>query len=156
VDITVSLEELHSAIEEAKADVMGAFNVLYMVQKKEFPAAMREQLLVSYFAGLFRSVRFGVDAHGRGAAMQINRYLEEGAATFDPATGRLKIDLDKLEKSIAKLTADLCEVEYRGGKAAAKALLDKYGVVSDVIKQVQKKTADVPVDLAPSYPIVGE
>jgi len=156
VDVTVALEELHSAVEEAKADVMGAFNVLFMVQKKELPASMREEILVTYFAGLFRSVRFGVDAHGRGAAMQINRFVEEGAARFDAATGRFTIDLDRLERSVASLTRDLCAYEFRGDKAAAKALLERYGVVSDVIAKVQAETLDVPVDLSPTYPVAGE
>ena len=51
-----------------------------------------------------RSVRFGVaEAHGQGAAVQINRYLEEGAARFDPSTSKLLVDLPKLEASIARL-----------------------------------------------------
>jgi hypothetical protein len=63
---------------------MGAYNVLYMIERGEFPKDMREKLLVSYFAGLFRSVRFGVaEAHGKGAALQINRLVEAGAATVD-------------------------------------------------------------------------
>ncbi len=156
IDITVALEEVHGSIEEPKADVMGAYNVLYMVKKGEMPKSMREEILVTYFAGLFRSVRFGVDAHGRGAAMQINRYIEEGAAKFDPVTGMFTVDLDKLEKSIGQLTHDLCAIEFNGDKAAAKALLEKYGVLSDVIRAVQQETADVPVDLAPSYPVAGE
>jgi hypothetical protein len=117
---------------------------------------MREEILVTYFAGLFRSVRFGVDAHGRGAAMQINRFVEEGAARFDAATGRFTIDLDRLERSVASLTRDLCAYEFRGDKAAAKALLERYGVVSDVIAKVQAETLDVPVDLSPTYPVAGE
>ncbi len=156
VDIPVALEELHGAIEEPKADVMGAYNVLYMVKKKELPASLRDELLVSYFAGLFRSVRFGVDAHGRGAALQINRYLEEGAAKFDAASGRFTVDLDQLEKSITKLTHDLCAIEFNGDKAGAKALLDKYGQLSTPIRRVQEETAAVPVDLAPIYPLAGE
>ncbi len=156
VDVTVALEELHSAVEEAKADVMGAYNVLFMVQKRELPASMREELLVTYFAGLFRSVRFGVDAHGRGAAMQLNRFVEEGAAAFDAVTGRFTVDFDKLEASIAKLTRDLCVIEYRGEKSAAKALLDRYGVVSEIIAKAQAATAHVPVDLFPTYPLAGE
>lgn len=155
-DIGAALEEVSASLEEAKADVMGAYEVLYMVERGELPKARREELLVTYFTGLFRSVRFGVDAHGRGAALQINRYVAEGAVSIAPDTGRLSLDLTALERAIANLTRDLCVLQHRGDKAEARALLDRYGVVSDVIARVQSMTADVPVDLLPTYPLAGE
>src|SRR5581483_10132900 len=99
---------------------MGAYNILYMVKRGELPPDRREKLLVSYFAGLLRSTRFGVsEAHGQGAAFQINRFLEEGAATFDPAEGRFTVDFAKLEASIANLVRDICMIQHRGDVDAA-------------------------------------
>jgi hypothetical protein len=84
VEVRIALGPTYSPIEEAKADVMGAYDVLFLVDRGDFPASFRADLLVSYFAGLFRSVRFGVgEAHGKGAAVQLNRFLEEEAARFD-------------------------------------------------------------------------
>ena len=157
VEVRQALEETYSALEECKADTMGAYNILFMIERKEFPAAFREQLLVSYFAGLFRSVRFGVvAAHGKGAAIQINRYLEAGAASFDQATGRFDVDLAKLEQGISDLTRDLVMVQHNGDKAAAQAMLDKYGVMSPSMKQALASVSSVPVDLKPIYPVAGE
>ena len=157
VEVRLALESTYSAIEECKADVMGAYNILYMIERGVFPKEFREELLISYFAGLFRSVRFGVAAaHGSGAAVQINRFLEEGAATFDAAEGRYTVDLDKLEASIEKLVHDLCMLQHRGDKAAAEALLAKYGVMSASMKQALDKVTDIPVDLRPVYPAAGE
>ena len=68
--VNAELKDQYSASEEAKADVMGVYNILYLMKRGELPAAEREQLLASYFVGIFRAVRFGTDeAHGRGAAM---------------------------------------------------------------------------------------
>ena len=84
-EVRVALESSYSALEEAKADAMGAYNILYLIQRGDLPKSLHDQLLVSYFGGLFRSVRFGVgEAHGKAAALQINRYIKEGAATLDP------------------------------------------------------------------------
>jgi hypothetical protein len=157
VDVRVALEASYSALEEAKADVMGAYNVLYMIERGEFPKEMREKLLVSYFAGLFRSVRFGVaEAHGKGAALQINRLVEAGAATIDPATGKFKVDLDKLEAAIAVLVKDICMVQHAGDKAAADAMLAKYGQISPAMQRALDSLVGIPVDIRPSYPIAGE
>ena len=156
VDVRVALEASYSALEEAKADVMGAYNVLYMIERGEFPKDMREKLLVSYFAGLFRSVRFGVaEAHGKGAALQINRLVEAGAATVD-TSGKFKVDLDKLEAAISDLVRDICVIQHAGDKAAADALLAKYGVVSPVMQRALDSFAGIPVDIRPHYPIAGE
>jgi hypothetical protein len=156
-EVRVALESSHAALEECKADVMGAFNILYLVKKGELPKTLHDELLVSYFAGLFRSIRFGVaEAHGQAAAIQINRYLEEGAAHQDPSTKRLTVDLPKLEASIGKLVHDLAVVQWEGDKAAADAMLKKYGGMSDTMKGVMSDVADIPVDIRPVYPLAGE
>jgi predicted small lipoprotein YifL len=156
VEVRIALEAASSALEEGKADVMGAYNILFMIKKGEFPKDFREKLLLSYFAGLFRSTRFGVsEAHGKGAAMQINRFLEEGAAK-QGADGKFTVDFDKLEASIGKLVHDICMIQHAGDKAAAEALLGKYGVMSEPMKKALGGLDDIPVDVKPIYPVAGE
>lgn len=156
VEIRVALESSFSPLEEGKADVMGAYNVLYMTDLGEFPKTFRDQLLVSYFAGLFRSVRFGVaEAHGRGAAMQINYYLAEGAATFDPTSGRFSVDRPKLEAAIRTLVNRVCLLQHQGDKAAVDAFLAQYGVMSPAMSQALGKVEGVPVDIRPIYPLAN-
>ena len=156
-EVRVALESSYSAIEECKADVMGAYNILYLIQRGDLPKALHDQLLVSYFAGLFRSVRFGAaDAHGKGAAVQINRFLEEGAATLEPSTKKLTVNLPKLEASIGKLVHDLAVIQSDGDKVAADALLKRYGTMGDTLKNLMADLGDIPVDVKPVYPLAGE
>ncbi len=157
VEVRLALEETYSAIEEAKADVMGAYNILFMIEKGEFPAEFKEQLLVSYFAGLFRSVRFGVaEAHGQGAAMQINRLLEAGGATFDEEKQVFTVDMQKLEQGITDLVRDLCMLQSAGDKAGAEALLSKYGVMSPPMEKALAKLGGIPVDIRPVFVLEGK
>ena len=157
VEVRVALESSYSAIEECKADVMAAYDILYLVKRGELPRVLHDQLLVSYFAGLFRSTRFGVaEAHGQGAAVQINRFVEEGAARFNPASKRYTVDLVKLEAAIGKLVHDLCIIEWSGDKSAADALLAKYGVMSDPMVATMNGLEGIPVDVKPIYPLAGE
>lgn len=157
VDVRVALEASYSALEEAKADVMGAYNVLYMIEKGELPASMREQVLVSYFAGLFRSARLGIaEAHGRGAALQLSRFIAAGAATVETSTGRFKIDLPKLEQAISDLVRDICLVQHQGDKAAADNLLAEHGKIGPQVQLALDRLGKIPVDVRPSYPLAGE
>jgi len=157
VEVRVALGSLYSPLEEGKADVMGAYNILYMVERGLFPAEFKDQLLLSYFAGLFRSVRFGVaEAHGKGAAFQINRFLAEKAATIDEATGRFTVDLVQLEKSITKLVEDVCIMQHKGDAKAVEDFLNEYGVMSKPMEAALAKLEGIPVDLRPYYPAAGE
>ncbi len=157
VEVREALETTYSPLEEAKADVMGAYNVLYMIDRGEITDLSRAKLLISYFAGLFRSVRFGVaEAHGKGAALQINRIIESGAATPDPSTGKFVVDLAKLEAEISKLVHDLCMLQHNGDRAGAEALLAKYGQVSPAMTRVLDQLTEIPIDIRPSYPLAGE
>lgn len=156
-EVRLALGASYSAIEEGKADVMGAYNVLFMIDRGELPPDFRDKLLVSYFIGLFRSVRFGIaEAHGKGAAVQINWHLKAGAATYDEATGRYSVDLAKLPESITSLVRELCLLQSAGDKARADALLAEYGVTSPSMQRSIDAVASVPVDIRPVFPLAGE
>lgn len=157
VDVRVALESSYSALEEAKADVMGAYNVLYMIEKGELPASMREPVLISYFAGLFRSARLGVaEAHGRGAALQLSRFVAAGAAIPESAGGQFRVDLAKLEQAIADLVRDICLIQHKGDKAAADNLLAEHGKIGPQVQRALDQLGAIPVDVRPSYPLAGE
>lgn len=156
-EVRVALGASYSALEEGKADVMGAYNVLFMIEQGHFPAEFRDKLLVTYFAGLFRSVRFGVaEAHGQGAALQINRFIEDGSVRFDEATASFTVDLGALEKSIEALVRDMCMWQHQGDKAAVDAVLARYGVVTPPIEKTLARLTDIPVDIRPRFPLAGE
>jgi hypothetical protein len=128
-----------------------------MIDNKKFPKEFRNQLLLTYFAGLFRSVRFGVaEAHGKGAAFQINRFIEDGAATLDASTGLFRIDPKKLEKSIETLVHDVVMLQHEGDKVAVDAFLGKYAVMSPPMEQALAKLDGIPVDIRPIYTGAGE
>jgi len=151
--VNAQLKELASGLEEGKADVMGAYNVLYMMDRGELDASEREAFLATYFTGLFRSMRFGIDAaHGKGAAYQYSYYRDVGAVEWLPAQNRFRIDFDKLEQAISDLTRDVVVVQGDGGYDAAKAFLDRFAKLDDAARTVLGLLDDIPYDIRPVYP----
>ncbi|KAM0858365.1 hypothetical protein ACQ4PT_047867 [Festuca glaucescens] len=72
---TVRLEllEFHSALEEAKADIVGLWALNFLINKGLLPKSLSKSMYVSFLAGCFRSIRFGLEeAHGKGQALQFN------------------------------------------------------------------------------------
>src|SRR5271165_5570556 len=62
------LKELYSAIEEAKADVLGLF-MLQLFEDRGYLKHDEAKLYTTYLASSFRTLRFGLnEAHGKGMA----------------------------------------------------------------------------------------
>lgn len=154
-DTTVGaeLKEQYSASEEGKADVMGVWTILYLMKRGEMPIAEREQLLSTYFAGIFRAVRFGIDeAHGRGAAVQYSYLKEKGAFAWDASKGRYVVDYDRMEAGLSALLNELVMRQGDGDYAGMKAFLAKYAHLDAEAEAVLAKMNDIPTDIKPIYP----
>ncbi len=154
-EVREALQEIYSSLEEAKADVMGAYNILYMIDRKEFPSEFRQEFLATYFAGLFRSIRFGTaEAHGKGAALQLSYFLDKETATLGE-DGKFSVDLPALEKAITDLVGEICLIQAAGDKEKGVKLLEM-GVVTPDVQQALDRLSSVPVDIRPVYVGAGE
>ena len=144
------LKELHSAIEEAKADVTGLFMLEYLFDHKLMDGPQYErQLYATYLASAFRSVRFGVtEAHGRGMAMQFNYFLDKGAFTVN-AGGTFAVDVPKMKSAVRDLTHDLLTIEAEGNYTAAKKMLDTLAVIRPAMQHALDGLKDLPTDIDP-------
>jgi len=151
--VSAELKELYSALEEGKADVMGAYNILYMMARGELPPNDREAFLATYFTGLFRSMRFGIDAaHGKGAAFQYSYFREMNAVIWLPEEERFRVDFNVMADAIASLTSHVVILQGDGDYENAKQFLDSYGVLDAQAKTVLGKLEDIPYDIRPIYP----
>ncbi|GGI90637.1 dipeptidyl-peptidase 3 family protein [Shewanella gelidii] len=151
--VASELKETYSKIEEGKADVMGAYNMLFLMDKGELNPDERDNMLVTYFAGLFRSMRFGVhEAHGAGAAFQYNYFKEKNAFEYDKKQQRYTVNVRRLESSITELVRDICMIQALGDYDAAKQFLADYAVLADEVSLVNQKMASIPTDIRPHYP----
>ena len=151
--VNAQLKDLASGLEEGKADVMGAYNIIYMMERGELPASEKETFLATYFSGLFRSMRFGLTAaHAKGAAFQYNYFIEAGAATWLPEQERYVLDFTKLEQAISNLTGKVVRVQGDGNYDNAKAFLDTYVRLDGAAEIVLGNLEDIPYDIRPIYP----
>ena len=147
------LKEIAGGFEEAKADVMGAYNVFHMMDKGVIPNAERSQMRATYVAGLFRAMRFGIgEAHGKGAAMQYRYLRDKGAIVWDAQAERFRIDDAKIDGAIRSLVGDIVRLQGDGDYAGTKAFLDKWGVLDPEASQVIDSMGHIPVDIRPTYP----
>jgi hypothetical protein len=145
------LKELYSAIEEAKADVLG----LYMLQlffDRGYLKHDENNLYTTFLASSFRTLRFGLnEAHGKGMALQFNYLADKGAFVFN--NNAWSVDASKMRNAVRDLAHDLLTIEATGDYAGAKRMLDTLGVLRPEMSATLGRVGSVPVDIRPVFAI---
>ena len=151
--VDAELREQHTALEESKADVMGMYNLLYMMERGELPAAEKEELFATYLAGIFRSVRFGIEeAHGKGSAVQYGYLLAHGSFAFDEDAGHFVIDPAKMESGLRALLTEELMLQALGDYAGTQAFFARHAHLDEHANAVIAQMNMIPVDIRPLYP----
>ena len=151
-EVRLELKELYSAFEEAKADVLGVYDIYGLVAKGVMGPEILESLPWTYTAGIFRTTRFGVaEAHGLGMVLQTNFLLEKGAVEITPE-GKFRPVPALFEGAFRDLAHELLMIQAEGDYEAAVAFREKYGTVNPTMVAAIDALATIPVDIDPSFP----
>jgi hypothetical protein len=145
-----ALKEYASPLEEGKADILGLYMVTWLWDHGHLSAGSLEDNYVTFLAGIFRSVRFGVaDAHGRANMVQFHLLEDAGAFTYDDATGTYRVDFDKMRTAIGDMARLVLTIQGDGNYAEAGRLLTERGTTSAVLQADLDRlaTAGIPVDI---------
>jgi hypothetical protein len=152
-NVRQELKDLYSAIEEAKADVLGLFMLQYMYDHRLLPAGENAaaKLYTTFLASAFRTLRFGLnEAHGKGMAMQMNYLLDKGGFRVTP-DGAFAVNEAKIRDAVRDLAHDLLTIEATGDYAQAKHMLDSLGVARPELDRALAKLGHIPVDIDPVF-----
>ena len=149
--VNEQLRDLYPPIEECKADITGLWNVLFMNKKGELHID-EKKLFTTYLAGIFRSVRFGInEAHGKGMIVQYNYLKDKGCIIYDSNSKKYSVDFSKMKEGVKSLTHDILMLEANGDYEAARKFLDKYGYMPDEVEETLSTLKDIPIDIEPIF-----
>ncbi len=154
-EVRLELKELYSAFEEAKADVLGVYDIYALVGSGVMAPEILDSLPWTYSAGMFRTTRFGVaEAHGLGMVLQANYLLEKGAVEITEE-GRFRPVPELFEESFRDLAHELLMIQALGDYDAAVSFVERYGTVHPAMAAAIDSLSDLPVDVDPVYPLEG-
>ena len=138
-----------SAIEEAKADVLGLYMVAALNEAGELDVDLMDNY-VTFLAGIFRAVRFGVSsAHGRANMIRFNFFKEMGAFEFDAANGVYRVNFEAMQEAINALGGRLLQLQGDGDYDAVDTFVSEYVLVDDSLQADLDRLSEagIPVDI---------
>ncbi|WP_323788348.1 dipeptidyl-peptidase 3 family protein [Psychroserpens sp.] len=146
--VRTSLKEHASALEEGKADILG----LYMIQQLQERGELKEDIkdnMVTFMAGIFRSVRFGASsAHGKANMIRFNFFKEKGAFSRNE-DGTYKVNFDKMLRAMKDLSNLILTIQGDGDYDAVSKLVAQSGIISPELQADLDRLseANIPVDV---------
>ncbi len=146
-----ALKENSTAIEEGKADILGLYMVDILTKMNELG---EDQVLmdnyVTFMAGLFRSIRFGVSSsHGKANMIRFNYFKDKEAFTKDSETGKYRVDFDKMRQAMVDLSKEILVIQGDGDYEKAKKMVEEMGYIQPQLKSDLDKIgeAGIPRDI---------
>jgi hypothetical protein len=145
-----ALKEQTSALEEAKADILGLYMVTRLQQQGDLPDAVLDDNYVTFLAGIIRSVRFGAGtAHGRANAAEFSFLRERGAFARDSASGRYRVDLARMRSAVDTMAAQILRFQGDGDYGGVTAFMRERGAIAPDLQHDLDRLAhrQIPVDV---------
>jgi peptide methionine sulfoxide reductase MsrA len=143
-----SLRERYSVIEECKADILGIYAVPYFASIFSSKKEDISEHYITYSAGLFRSIRFGVDeAHGMANLIQLNFLAQNKVISIENQTGKYSVNTDIFHRVVKELAGILLVIEAHGDYDQALKFIDTYGQLTSETRDAIERLNEIPTDL---------
>lgn len=144
-----ALKEHSSALEEGKADMLGLYMINQLHKRGEIDGDLNDYI-VTFMAGIFRSVRFGASsAHGKANMIRFNFFDEMKAFTRDEKSGTYKVNFDNFQKAMDALSEKILTLQGDGDYDGVVELVNEKGVIkAQLAGDLDRLTkAGIPVDV---------
>jgi hypothetical protein len=143
-----ALKEHSSALEEGKADILGLYMIQQLINKGDLKQDFEDNM-VTFMAGIFRSVRFGASsAHGKANMIRFNFFKEKAAFTRNEE-GTYKVNFDKMESAMKDLSSLILTLQGDGNYDGVANLVAAKGIIPEELQADLDRlgAASIPVDV---------
>ncbi len=141
------LRERYSAIEEARADILGLSFLVLLTQHRVFPAEVLEPAAVTFVASGVRSLRFGIGSeYAKSAAIALTRLVRDDAIVAR-AEKHLEVRPEVVHQSMRNLGSEIQRIATYGDYDAAGKLIEELGSIPREIGAALDLIGNVPVDI---------
>jgi len=143
-----ALKDRYSTIEEAKADILGLYNLRFFIAKGLINPDEEMNSYVTHLASIFRTVRFGAtEDHAKGCVIQLYYLMKAGGIEYNDKTGRYRVNLEKFREGVKSLSTLLLTIEATGDYDGAGRLIEEMATLKEAEKGNLKRLEKLPIDI---------
>lgn len=148
----VALKDLHSSLEEAKADMLGARLLRYfhnrgLIDDNAFLGILSTEI-VAFFHGWKQGF---TEAHSRGNLIEYNWLKASDALRYDSAAKKYEIDPIRCIMAMSRLSTEFLNLQIAGDYERAKDFMEHWGSISPELPEIVEGLADIPTAVSPIY-----
>ncbi|MBI2035934.1 MAG: hypothetical protein HYT12_04645 [Candidatus Liptonbacteria bacterium] len=148
----VALKDLHSALEEAKADMLGIRLLHYFRNRGIFDEKTLVGIVVTEFAAHFRQWRHGfTEAHSKGELIEYNWLRAADALRYDTKRKQYDINPERCIDAMSRLSTEFLNLQVAGDYDRAKAFMEHWGKVPKELPSIIEGLADIPTAVSPIF-----
>ena len=156
IPFEVALKDLHSSIEEAKADVLGMRLLDYFRKQNVIDDNTLEGILSTEIVAFFQQWNKGfTEAHARGNLIEYNWLKQSGALRYDQATEKYEVNTEKCINSLSNLSTEFLNLQVEGNYEKAKAFMEHWGTVPPELPPIIERLPDIPAAVVPVWDLSG-
>ena len=148
--VRAALKEAGSALEEAKADILGLHLIGRLTDSGDLPESALESNYVTFLAGIFRSIRFGASsAHGTANTLSFNYFERADAFYRDGDTGTYRIDTTNMRSAVDGLSSEILRMQGNGDYEFATGFIGEFGKLGESLQSdlARIEQAGIPLDI---------
>ena len=145
-----ALKEASSALEEAKADILGLHLIATLTDAGAIPDGSLDSNYITFLAGIFRSVRFGASsAHGTANLLSFNYFEKAQAFSRDSETGNYRVNKVNMRSAVEALSGEILRLQGDGDYGRATRFVAEMGRMDESLQGdiARLEEADIPVDV---------
>lgn len=122
-----ALGEHTTLFEEEKADIVGLWLMERQHAAGELDDEQAARWYVSHVMHIFGLLQYSLSGvYPRMVAIQLGHFMDQGALTYDEATGHFRVHLDRMPAATRDLARQVARIQLSGDREAAASLHDRY------------------------------
>ncbi len=148
----VALGDLHSALEEAKADMLGVRLLNYFHHRGLIDEETLLRIISTEVVAFFQGWKHGfTEAHARGSLIEYNWLKAAGALRYDSVAKKYEIDPELCIKAMSLLSTQFLNLQIAGDYERAKAFMEHWGTIPAELPPIIEGLSDIPTAVSPIY-----
>lgn len=153
IPFETALRDLHSCLEEAKADMLGVRLLDYFRKRGFLDDQTIHGAVVSEIGAYFQGWRHGfTESHARGCLIEYNWLCHHRAVRYDTVNKVFDIEPERTLEAMKLLSTEFLKLQAAGDYDKAKAFMEHWGgAVPPELPPIIESLSDLPTAVSPIY-----